>query len=315
MAKDYRLLTYREGTGAPQAGVLVEERVHPAARLIEGGGIDAHSVFGLLQSWDAAKAQLDKAVANLKPGDGKALAEVQLQAPILYPGALFCAGANYWDHAKEMAEREARMSGKPAQPVVKVGDPWFFIKTAAHSIIGPGAPARLPAVSKAIDWEAELGVVIGKSGRNIPLDRAFDIVAGYTIVNDLSARDLGTRKERAGGPFFWDWIGQKCFEDAAPMGPWITPASFVRDPSNLSIKLWVNDELKQNSNTSQLIHGIAEQITYLSQHVTLRPGDVIATGTPAGVGAPHNTFLKVGDTVKIEIEGLGTLTNKMVQGV
>lgn len=314
MAGEYRLVSYREGKGAPQAGVLVADRVFPAARLITGGGIDASSVLGLLQSWEAAHAQLAAAAARVTPDAGKPLAQVSLLAPILYPGGLFCAGANYWDHAKEMAEREAKRAGKPVQPVVKAKEPWFFIKTAAHSVIGPDAPVRLPPVSQQIDWEAELGVVIGKSARNIAVDRALEVVAGYLIVNDLSARDLGVRPDRAGSPFYWDWLGQKCFEDAAPMGPWLTPAAFVRDPNALAIKLWVNDVLKQNSNSSQLIHTIAEQIAYLSQHVTLRPGDVIATGTPSGVGAPHGTFLKPGDKVRIEIEGLGTLANSMVAG-
>jgi len=125
----------------------------------------------------------------------------------------------------------------------------------------------------------------------------------------LSARDL---MKREGSPFVYDWIGQKCFEDSAPMGPWFTPAAYVADPNNLAIKLWVNGVLKQDSNTSRMVHSTAEQIAYLSRHVTLQPGDVIATGTPAGVGMPRGEFLKVGDEVKIEIEGLGTLTNRMV---
>ena len=118
--------------------------------------------------------------------------------------------------------------------------------------------------------------------------------------------------KREGSPFVYDWLGQKCFEDGAPMGPWLTPAAYVPDPNNLAIKLWVNGVLKQDSNTGRMVHSIAEQIAYLSRHVTLQPGDVIATGTPAGVGMPRGEFLKVGDEVKIEIEGLGTLTNRMV---
>ena len=118
--------------------------------------------------------------------------------------------------------------------------------------------------------------------------------------------------KREGSPFGMDWVGQKCFEDGAPMGPWLTPAAHVQDPNNLAVKLWVNGVLKQNSNTSRLVHGIAEQIVYLSKHFTLFPGDIIATGTPAGVGMPRGEFLKVGDEVKIEIDGCGTLVNRMV---
>ncbi len=125
----------------------------------------------------------------------------------------------------------------------------------------------------------------------------------------ISPRDL---MKREGSPFVYDWIGQKCFADAAPMGPWLTPASAVKDPNNLAIRLSVNGVLKQNSNTGQMVHSIEEQVAYLSRHVELRPGDVIATGTPAGVGLPKGEFLKVGDEVLVEIEGLGQLKNRIV---
>src|SRR5262249_18011593 len=159
--------------------------------------------------------------------------------------------------------------------------PWFFLKTTVHSIIGPKAPIHLPPLSKTVDWEAEAGVVIGKPAHNVPVDKVFDYIAGYLIVNDVSARDLGQRPDRAGTAFALDWLSHKCFTDAAPMGPWLTPQAYVRDPNNMDIKLWINGVLKQNSNTSQLIHGIAEQVSFLSKRFHLRPGDVIATGTPA----------------------------------
>ena len=134
-------------------------------------------------------------------------------------------------------------------------------------------------------------------------------VAGYVIVNDLSARDL---IKREGSPFIYDWIGQKCFDDAAPMGPWFTPAAYIDDPQKLDVTLAVNGVLKQSSNTDQMVHSIAEQVAYLSRHVTLYPGDVIATGTPSGVGMPHAEFLRPGDEVVVEISGLGKLTSRMV---
>ena len=310
MASGYRLVSYTEGGGAPKAGVLVGERVVPAAALLPGVSVEATSVLGLLRAWDAVHPRLHAAARNLQPNDGVALSAVKLLAPILYPGALFCAGANYWDHLEEMAEIAKQATGK-APSMTKAKDPYFFMKTCAGSIIGPDTPARLPPFSKQIDWEAELGVVIGKAARNVSEANAFDVVAGYLIVNDLSARDL---MKREGSPFGMDWVGQKCFEDAAPMGPWFTPAAYIADPNDMDVKLWVNGVLKQNSNTSRLVHGIAEQIAYLSQHFTLQPGDVIATGTPAGVGMPRGEFLKVGDEVRIEIDGCGTLTNTMVAG-
>jgi 2-keto-4-pentenoate hydratase/2-oxohepta-3-ene-1,7-dioic acid hydratase in catechol pathway len=306
---EYRLVSYRAAAGPAQAGVLVNDRVFTPARLLkdDGKNYDSASVIGLLRQWDRVHLRLAAAAGEVDPGDGLPLGEIVLDAPILYPGALFCAGANYWDHLQEMAAISARTTGN-APSLTKPAEPWFFLKTTAGSIIGTGRPARLPGFSKQVDWEAELGVVIARPTRNISESRALDAVAGYLIVNDLSARDL---MKREGTPFVYDWVGQKCFEDAAPMGPWFTPAAYVADPSNLSIKLWVNGVLKQDSNTGRMVHGIKEQIAYLSRHVTLQPGDVIATGTPAGVGMPRGEFLKAGDEVKIEIENCGTLINRM----
>lgn len=309
MAEDsYRLISYRSASGAPQAGVKVGDRVYPAASLLRGLK-DAGSVLGLLREWDTAHPLLEAAAKTVDPKGGTAFSDVSLLAPILYPGALYCAGANYWDHLEEMAEIAKRVTGK-APAMTKAKDPYFFMKTTAGSIIGTGTPARLPSFSQQVDWEAELGVVIARPTRNISEERALSAIAGYLIVNDLSARDL---MKREGSPFGMDWVGQKCFEDAAPMGPWFTPAAYIRDPNDMAIKLWVNGVLKQNSNTARLVHNIAEQIAYLSRHFTLQPGDVIATGTPAGVGMPRGEFLKVGDEVKIDIDGCGTLINRMVQ--
>jgi 2-keto-4-pentenoate hydratase/2-oxohepta-3-ene-1,7-dioic acid hydratase in catechol pathway len=310
MASEYRLASYTDGGPAPKAGVLIGDRIVPAATLLPGVDIDSTSVLGLLRAWDVVHPRLHAAAHNLQPGEGIPLAQVKLLAPILYPGALYCAGANYWDHLEEMAEIAKRTTGK-APSMVKAADPYFFMKTTAASIIGTNTPARLPPFSKQIDWEAELGVVIGREARNVPEAKAFDVVAGYTIVNDLSARDL---MKREGSPFGMDWVGQKCFEDAAPMGPWFTPAAYIANPNDLPIKLWVNGVLKQNSNTSRLVHGIAEQIAYLSRQFRLFPGDVIATGTPSGVGMPRGEFLKVGDEVRIEVGGCGQLINTMVAG-
>lgn len=310
MAGEYRLLSYRGQDGVARAGILVGERVYPAAKLLAGiAGIDVSSVLGLLQSWDVVHPRLAASAGAVSGAAGNPLAETELLAPILYPGAVFCAGANYWDHAQEMFARQH--PGKE-MPRVRAKDPWFFIKTGAHSIVGPGAQCRLPAIAKNIDWEAELGVVIGRTTRNISVERALEAVAGYLIVNDLSARDLGRVADREGSAFQYDWLGQKCFDDAAPMGPWITPAAYVPDPNDLTIKLWVSGVLKQDSSSAKMIHSIAEQIACLSRHLTLRPGDVIATGTAAGVGAGRGEFLKPGDEVRIEIAGCGVLVNRMV---
>jgi len=309
MALGYRLLSYADG-GKPKAGVLIGERIVPATKLLKLDDVDATSVLGLLRAWDTVHPRLHDAAQNSKADDGILLTQAKVLAPVLYPGALFCAGANYWDHLEEMAEIARRVTGK-APSMTKGKDPYFFMKTTAGSIIGPGTPARLPPFSQQVDWEAELGAVIARPTRNISEQQALNAVAGYLIVNDLSARDL---MKREGSPFGMDWVGQKCFEDAAPMGPWLTPAAYIPDPNNLAIKLWVNGVLKQNSNTARLVHNIAEQIAYLSRHVTLYPGDVIATGTPAGVGMPRGEFLKAGDEVRIQIDGCGELSNTMIAG-
>ena len=309
---EYRLVSYRDASGATKPGVLVQDRIFAPARLLKNDAhaSDTESVIGLLRHWDEVHPRLAAAAGEVDPRDGRPLADVVLDAPILYPGALFCAGANYWDHLQEMVGIAARTTGKTPS-LSKPTEPWFFLKTTAGSIVGTGRPARLPGFSKQVDWEAELGVVIARPTRNISESRALDAVAGYVIVNDLSARDLMKREGREGSPFGYDWVGQKCFEDAAPMGPWFTPAAYVSDPNNLAIKLWINGVLKQDSNTGRMVHNIQEQIAYLSRHVTLQPGDVIATGTPAGVGMPRGEFLQAGDEVRIEIAGCGTLVNRM----
>ncbi|MCK9908517.1 fumarylacetoacetate hydrolase family protein [Microbacteriaceae bacterium K1510] len=306
--RGYRLISYVDG-GQPAAGVLIGEHIYKPESLLGSVKLREPSVLGMLRQWDEVHPALDKAAKAANPRDGKPLASVKLLAPILYPGVLFCAGANYWDHLEEMAEIAKRTTGVTPS-MTKGAEPWFFMKTAAGSIIGPDTPARLPSFSKQVDWEAEVGVVIARKTRNISEDRAMEAVAGFVIVNDLSARDL---MKREGTPFIYDWIGQKCFEDGAPMGPWFTPSAYVDNPQDMSIKLWVNGVLKQNSNTSRLVHNMAEQVAYLSRHVTLQPGDIIATGTPAGVGMPRGEFLKVGDEVRIEVEGCGTLTNRMIK--
>ena len=305
----YRLVSYSDG-GTAKAGVLVKERVLPAAALLPGLDVDRTSVLGLLRAWDTVHPRLHSAALNAQASDGVSLSEIKLLAPILYPGTLYCAGANYWDHLAEMAEAAKAVTGK-APDMTKPKEPYFFLKSTAGSIIGTHTPARLPPFSKQIDWEAELGVVIARPTRNISEAQAMDAVAGYLIVNDLSARDL---MKREGSPFGMDWLGQKCFEDAAPMGPWLTPAAYVADPNDMTIKLWVNGVLKQDSNTGRMVHSIAEQIAYLSRHLTLQPGDVIATGTPAGVGMPRREFLKPGDEVRIAVAGCGELVNTMVAG-
>jgi 2-keto-4-pentenoate hydratase/2-oxohepta-3-ene-1,7-dioic acid hydratase in catechol pathway len=190
--------------------------------------------------------------------------------------------------------------------------PWHFIKTY-HTLRGPDDEILLPEFSQAVDWEAELAAIIGKSAKNVSAERALEYVAGYTAANDLSARDAAKRPQLPiDSPFFYDWVSHKSFEGACPMGPWIVPASAISDPQSLDIKLWVNDVLKQDSNTKLMIYSVAEQVSQLSTRVTLQPGDIILTGTPAGVGSARREFLKRGDTVRVHIDAIGSLTNRLI---
>ncbi|MEK9644115.1 MAG: fumarylacetoacetate hydrolase family protein [Alphaproteobacteria bacterium] len=297
----YRLLNYAGDNGKPRPGILVGDDVIDLA----AAGISG-STYELLQDWAENDAKLAKLADDAGSHASKKLESVKLMAPVLYPPVVFNAGANYVDHQKEMSQ-----DGK-TQLVKEDTDPYFFLKSGPHCIIGPGDDIQLPKVSNFIDWEAELAVVIGKPARNVKAADALDYVAGYTIFNDLSARDLGKPRNR---PFNTHWFVHKNFEGSGPMGPWMVPASDIPDPHNIDIKLWVNDSLEQDSNSKYLFFNINEQIEYISARLTMRPGDVIATGTPAGVGRPKGKCLKPGDTVTIELEGIGTLKNPVVQGI
>jgi 2-keto-4-pentenoate hydratase/2-oxohepta-3-ene-1,7-dioic acid hydratase in catechol pathway len=301
----YKLVTYQSMQG-PRAGVVVDESVFDAAELSGEGSYV--SMLGILEDWPRANETLQSALGK-GGAQAKALPLVQtrLRAPVLWPSAIYCAGANYSDHAAEMAKR----ANRPEEPNPKTLGlkPWHFIK-ASRAVTDPGATVAAAHYTQKLDWEVELAAVIGKPAKNISVEQAFDHVGGYTAANDLSARDLSRRPHVPDtSAFKSDWIGQKSFDGACPLGPWIVPAQDIPDPQNLAIKLWVNDAIKQDSNTSKMIYSIAEQIAHLSAGMTLYPGDVILTGTPAGVGSARNEYLKPGDVVKIEIERIGVLTN------
>ncbi|MSQ70632.1 MAG: FAA hydrolase family protein [Betaproteobacteria bacterium] len=307
----YKLLTYQSGREA-RAGLLIGDQIYDAARV--SGQSGWATVLGALQEWSKANRAFTEAAKRIGGGKSRAkgvpLKRARLLAPILYPGNIYCAGANYSDHVAEMD----RAAGREPGPTMKdLGEkPWHFVKTSRASVVGPGVTVKIPAFSKAVDWEIELAAVIGKPAKDVPVAKALSYVAGYTIGNDLSCRDAGKRaKVPPLSPFHWDWVSQKSWEGACPMGPWIVPAGDIRNPHKLGLKLWVGDALMQDSNTDKLIFDIAEQIAMLSSRVTLYPGDVILTGTPAGVGAGRGRFLQKGETVKLWIEGIGELTHKM----
>ncbi|EWY41641.1 hypothetical protein N825_24155 [Skermanella stibiiresistens SB22] len=243
--------------------------------------------------------------ARIRPtGDAIDLSSARIEAPIPRPARnIMCVGKNYFDHAHEFSRSGFDSSSKDKSDAIPEV-PIIFTKVP-ESVIADGDDIRYPeGVSDSIDYEAELAIIIGEGGRGITKERALDHVWGYTIINDVTARDVQGRHKQ--------WFLGKSFDTFCPMGPWIVTADEV-DAASLGVRCWVNDELRQDANTSDLIFDIPTLIETISAGITLRPGDVIATGTPAGVGIGFNPprYLKRGDRVTIEIDGIGRLTNTL----
>ncbi|WP_011582251.1 MULTISPECIES: fumarylacetoacetate hydrolase family protein [Chelativorans] len=304
---DLKLVSYSGPRGIRTAAVKADRYVDAA----DVTGVAAHaSMPGLLADWAAAERPLQAAFAA-----GQAMVGLpKLVAPLPLPGAIYCIGANYADHIAEMQGGGTNGASVAAERKQQKEDglkPWFFIKSS-HSVCGPETKVALPATSKKVDWEAELAVVIGRKSRDLTIENALTAVWGYTIANDLSARDLSRRPPLPqGSPFFFDWTSHKSFDDSCPMGPWIVSASQIVDANDLDIGLSINGQPMQKSNTSQMIFTVAEQVAHLSQRITLWPGDIILTGTPAGVGAGRNLSLKPSDEVSVYIEGIGELRHSI----
>jgi acylpyruvate hydrolase len=249
------------------------------------------NILQFLQGGERSRELAENVLA--KPGDGVLDARgVTLQAPIPRPGKIICVGLNYRDHAAE---------SNLALPEVPV----IFSKYA-NAVIGPNQPIILPRVTDQVDYEAELAFVIGRRARHVLESEALSFVAGYVPLNDVSARDYQMRTSQ--------WTIGKTFDTFAPMGPALVTADEIPDPANLDIRLRIGEELLQNSNTRNLIFTVPYLVAYLSQVMTLEPGDLISTGTPGGVGFARtpNRFLKPGEIVEVEIERLGTLSNPVI---
>ena len=285
-----KLATLETAQGSRVVGVTED----PEPRFVDLVSADASLPRTMIECLSVEEG-LQRAAEAFQTGLKHGLfAEGRLLAPIPLPGKVICIGLNYRDHAAE--------SGVdiPSEPVC-------FSKFSS-AVIGPEAKIELPPSSRQVDYEAELVVVIGRSGREIPLEKGLDYVAGYMNGNDVSARDwqLG----RPGG----QWLLGKTPDTFAPQGPYLVTADEIPDPESLRVQLRLNGETMQDSNTSQLIFGIDRLICHLSALFTLSPGDVIFTGTPPGVGMARKppVFLKPGDVVEVEIDGLGILRNPVV---
>lgn len=281
-----RLVTYIGPGEAALAGVVSEEQVYSLQPL------GFANVLSVIAGGAAARTAIDGYLRSLPASDGKPLNQAVLLAPVPRPPKFICVGLNYRDHAAE-----ARME-IPSVPTI-------FSKFSS-CVIGPDAPIVLPKNSVKPDYEAEFAFVIGSAGRHIPAARWRDHVYGYMCVNDVSARDFQMATSQ--------WLMGKTFDSFAPTGPWLTTADEIEDPHNLDIRMEINGELLQNSNTKNLIFNIPQLIEYLSSVFTLEPGDVVTTGTPAGVGFSHKPprWLKVGDEAVVTVQGLGSLRNPVV---
>jgi 2-keto-4-pentenoate hydratase/2-oxohepta-3-ene-1,7-dioic acid hydratase in catechol pathway len=277
-----RLVTYDEGGGA-KPGVLDGEEIVDAARL----GAPAASVRDLLASLDAgALAALGERAGTCE--QRIALADARLLAPVPDPEKIICLGLNYRDHAAETGQEP------PAAPL------WFG--KFANSLIGSGEPIVLPAAHPDyVDYEAELAVVIGRPAHRVDAASALAHVAGAMPFNDVSARDLQLQNQL--------WTSGKAIDTFAPCGPALVTMDEIADIQDLALRTRINGEVVQEGSTHEQIFAVAEALAWLSRTVTLLPGDVLATGTPAGVGASQGRFLRAGDIVEVEIDGLGTLAN------
>jgi 5-carboxymethyl-2-hydroxymuconate isomerase len=282
-----RLLTH-EADGDERLAVVAGGTT--AVDVAELLGDGAWTMDRLLADPTASLARIDRAMASGASSAGRRIDSLTLLSPVRRPGKIVAVGRNYRDHA---AEEEADL---PAEPLL-------FAKLPS-AVVGDGAEIRWSGVlTTSVDYEAELAVIIGRTARHVPVEAALDHVLGYTCLNDVSARDLQARDGQ--------WMRAKSLDTFCPMGPWIVTRDQVPDPAALRVRCRVNGVVCQDAPTADMVHGVAELIAYCSRSFTLQAGDVIATGTPGGVGAFRNPprFLADGDVVEVDIDAIGTLRN------
>ncbi len=274
----------------------------------------AHAFFGdmlsLLEAGSkglsAAKKAAKAAEAKLGKPDGKtsfALARVRLRAPVPNPHKVFCLAGNYQDHIEEGGRAKLAIQDKET--------PRVFMKPPTTTVIGPGDKILIPPIANSIDWEGELAVVIGRKCKGVKAKDALKYVAGYTVMNDVSERELRIKKRTDSRPRdeWFDWLNGKWLDTFAPQGPWLVTRDDIPDPQTLDISTYINGERKQHNNTGQMLYPVKKIIEYISAIITLEPGDLISTGTISGVGATTGTYMKPGDKVQIEISQIGALKN------
>lgn len=320
---DFALGTFSSAGGIPFAGLIADGRV--IATRASDEIADADSVLGILDHWQANFPALRRLADRLRSSEAlrpmsAPLEALRIHPPVDLPRNVYCAGMNYRKHVIDLimsqsgatdtpglgeAERRARAEQTMDERAAS-GEPFVFIK-AVSAIVGANDPVPLPDGVTRPDWELELGVVIGRPARHVKRGDALKFVAGYTVVNDVTARDRINHKEMR-----FDWLKGKSQPGFLPFGPYLVPASFVHDPQNLRLTLKLNGQTMQDESSADMIYGVARLIEYLSAHVQLWPGDLICTGSPAGNGAHYNRFLRPGDVMEASIDGLGTQRNVCV---
>lgn len=322
----FSLGTFSRQDGRRFAGLCFGERVLPLEELHADAAIcgacwsAGASVLDLLQDWDRNLSALRLLASQLSPAHPGALEmpSLRVHAPVDLPRQVLCTGANYRKHVVDltldMGVGPPGLQGvalrKWAEDMMDErlanGEPYVFPKLPS-AITGAFDSVVLPATTEKADWELELAVIIGRRARNVRRENALDYVAGYSVVNDVSARDLIARTDYK--MLGTDWLRSKSPPTFMPFGPTLVPACFVPDPKNLRITLQLNGQTMQDESTSDMLFDVARQIEYITSHVELWPGDLIATGSPAGNGTHYNRFLRDGDVMSSEIEGLGRQNN------
>jgi 2-keto-4-pentenoate hydratase/2-oxohepta-3-ene-1,7-dioic acid hydratase in catechol pathway len=287
----WTLISCRTADGEDRAGALYENRILELP-------VAASGVLELIYRWH----EVEPLLRVFDPRKGREMPGAALLLALRFPRKLICAGANYHSHVSEMGIK--RQEG---------ARPYFFLKPPTTALIGPGEAISIPSDPAAkVDWEGELAIVMGTGGRHIPESKALSHIAGYSALNDISLRGPHRVPNPIAEPFAWDWLASKGADRSAPFGPGIRPAFLVTDPQRLDLRLWVNGDLKQEANTADMIDGVAALVAAASELLTLEPGDVIATGTPHGVGLPRGEFLRPGDLVEMEIADFGRLSNPVI---
>jgi 2-keto-4-pentenoate hydratase/2-oxohepta-3-ene-1,7-dioic acid hydratase in catechol pathway len=315
-----KLASFVQLDGKPRLGAVIEQgggaricdlaaaSYHFRATQAAGGFVLPSDMVRFLETGEHGLV-LARKVLDWAADTGTAIAPleaVRLVAPVTRPPKLLALAGNYQEHIVE--------GGGTAVDKSKVV-PMLFMKPST-TLSGQGEPLVLPGgVSRTVDWELEIAVVIGRRAKYVPAETALEYVAGYTIFNDVSSRSLEiteTRAEHRPRDTFFDWLNGKWQDGFGLMGPYLVTPDEIPDPQTLRLRLSVNDKMRQDGSSAQMIFSIAETIAWASKLFTLEPGDVIATGTPSGVGSASKTFLKAGDILRAEVEGLGTLINPVV---